>query len=106
MTAPDLPMTPPIREAWQRRRKATWPGGMTSGGGGGFENLERLEDPFGGNGFGSGKGGTERFAGGERKFLSIIQCLLLLLLLSLSFSFSFSLLLGREEEFAEIEKRR
>lgn len=36
--APDFPMTPPIREAWQSRRKVT-----EKGGGGG---LERLEDPL------------------------------------------------------------
>ncbi|MED6191358.1 hypothetical protein PIB30_115676, partial [Stylosanthes scabra] len=33
MTEPDFPMTPPIREAWQRRRNATWPCGTESGGG-------------------------------------------------------------------------
>lgn len=27
MTEPDFPMTPPIREAWQRIRKETWPPG-------------------------------------------------------------------------------
>lgn len=66
MTAPDLPMTPPMREAWQRRRNATCPGGMARGGCGGLEDLARLEDPFGGNGSGSGNPDMERFAGGER----------------------------------------
>jgi len=59
---PDLPITPPIREALQSRRKAAWPGGTESGGGGGLDNLERLEGPFGGKGCGSG---AERLAGGE-----------------------------------------
>lgn len=36
MMKPDFPMRPPMREAWQRRRKATWPGGMKSGGCGGL----------------------------------------------------------------------
>lgn len=27
MIEPDFPMTAPIREAWQRRRKETWPAG-------------------------------------------------------------------------------
>jgi len=55
-------MTPPIREALQRRRKAAWPGGTASGGGGGLDDLGRLECPFEGNGCGSG---AERLAGGE-----------------------------------------
>lgn len=71
MTEPDLPITPPIREALQRRRKATWPGGTDSGGGG-LDCLERFEGPFGGNGYGSG---AERLAGGERKLLPIISSL-------------------------------
>lgn len=47
MTLPDFPMTPPMREEWQRRRNATWPRGVESGGGG---CLERLEAPFAGLG--------------------------------------------------------
>lgn len=30
-TLPDLPMTPPIFDTWQRRRSEAWPGGMGSG---------------------------------------------------------------------------
>lgn len=51
MTWPDFPMTPPMRDAWQSRRNAAWPGGTESGGGG---FLERLEDPFARYGVGSG----------------------------------------------------
>lgn len=51
MTWPDFPMTPPMRDAWQRSRNAAWPGGTESGGGG---CLERLDDPFDGYGVGSG----------------------------------------------------
>lgn len=82
MTWPDFPMTPPMRDAWQRSRNAAWPGGTESGGGG---CLERLEDPFAGYGVGSGMEalvvvvvvdpysvGFGRFAGGERKVLPII----------------------------------
>lgn len=43
MTAPDFPMTPPIREAWQRSLKEVWPWGMVKGGGGCFDfDFERL----------------------------------------------------------------
>lgn len=49
MTAPDFPMTPPTRDAWQRRRKAAWPRGTWRGGWGGFERLlgaENEEEPL------------------------------------------------------------
>lgn len=71
MTEPDLPITPPMREELQRRRKATWPDG-TGSGGGGLDDLERLEDPLVENGLGSG---AERLTGGERKVLPIILSL-------------------------------
>lgn len=73
MTQPDFPMTPPMREAWQSMRKATWPGGTVSGG---CRGLERLEDPF------SELDSEdivveeiERFTGRERKVLPIILSL-------------------------------
>lgn len=40
MMEPDFPMRPPMRDAWQSRRKATWPGGMKRGGCGGLGRLE------------------------------------------------------------------
>lgn len=39
MMDPDFPMRPPMRDAWQSRRKATWPGGMKRGGCGGLRRL-------------------------------------------------------------------
>lgn len=57
MMEPDFPITPPMRDTWQRMRKDTWPGGTAreEDGGGGF--LERLEDPFAECGLGSGNPG-------------------------------------------------
>lgn len=40
MIEPDLPMTPPMREEWQRRRKRKWPLGTVSGRGGGLVRVE------------------------------------------------------------------
>lgn len=39
MMHPDFPMRPPMRDAWQSRRKAMWPGGMKRGGCGGLRRL-------------------------------------------------------------------
>lgn len=39
---PDFPITPPLIEVGQRRRKRTWPVGTFKGGGG---RLKRLEGP-------------------------------------------------------------
>lgn len=86
MVAPDLPMTPPMRDAWQRSRNAAWPGGTDRGGGGA---LDRFEDgPFAGAaaaaaaggrlGLGSGMaadGGRNgrRFAGRAGKLLPMLS---------------------------------
>lgn len=51
MMEPDLPITPPIREALQSRRKDACSGGTESGGAG-LDGLEHLEGRFGGNGLG------------------------------------------------------